>query len=134
MAFVGFEFDKIEVKRKPATGGKITINTNVNIVDVSKADLKVGKEAENAVKFGFEFKLDYGTLGNVLLGGSVMYLTTKEETTSLVNDWKKKKQLKKELMAALMNRILSKCNIQSIILSDVVNLPPPVRMPRVKTK
>ena len=134
MAFVGFEFNKIEVKKNPTIKGKINVNNNVNITEVSKADLKIGKDAENAVKFGFEYKADYEKLGSILLGGAVLYLTTPKDVTTILDEWKKSKKIQKELMGALINRILAKCHIQVILLSDTVNLPPPVPMPRVKTK
>ncbi|MBU0461175.1 MAG: hypothetical protein KJ574_01175 [Nanoarchaeota archaeon] len=134
MAFVGFEFSKIDVVKNEGVTGKIMINNGVNIKDVSKASLKLSSDKENAVKFGFEYKSDYGKLGSITLGGSVLYLSTSEEVKSILNEWKKDKRVKKDLMGPLINRILAKCNIQTIILSDTVSLPPPVPMPRVKTQ
>ena len=133
MAFVGFEFNKINVAKNPGVKGQITIQNNVTINDVSNADLRLSSEKENAVKFDFEYKSDYAKLGNIILNGSVIYLSTPDEVKSILDDWKKDKKVKKELMAALINRVLTKCNIQTIILSDTVNLPPPVPMPKVKT-
>ena len=132
MAFIGFEFNKINVDKKDGVSGKITVNHNVTITDVSKADLKIANHAENAIKFTFEYTSKYGDLGGILLGGKVMYLSNPDEITSLLEDWKNDKKVKKELMAPLLNKILSKSNIQAIILSDSVGLPPPVELPRVK--
>jgi len=131
MAFVGFEFNKIQVEKKSKTG-KITINNNVNLVNVTKADLKIGKNEENAIRFEFEYNSDYGDAGKIMLNGSVLYLTTSDEVKVIIDEWKKDKKVKKELMTALLNRILNKCNIQTIILSDTVGLPPPVPLPHVK--
>jgi hypothetical protein len=132
MAFVGFDFHKIEVNKKEVEKGKISISNNISIKDVKKADIKVSKD--NAVKFYFEYLSDYKALGKILLGGSVVYLSTKEDVKKIVDEWKKDKKVKKELMAVLINRILQKCNVQTIILADTVNMPPPVPMPKVKTK
>ena len=44
---------------------------------------------------------------------------------------KKEKKLNKDVAEKIINNILTKCNIQSIILSNTVNLPPPVPMPKV---
>ncbi|MFQ5475387.1 MAG: hypothetical protein ACE5DM_06150 [Candidatus Nanoarchaeia archaeon] len=134
MAFVGFEFHNISVNKNENVQGKITINNNVAIKDVKKADLKITGDKENAVKFVFEYNSEYGKLGSIVLGGSVLYLSTESEVKSILDGWKKDKSVKKEIMTALINRILAKCNIQTILLSDTVNLPPPVPMPRVKTK
>ena len=35
-------------------------------------------------------------------------------------------------MAGLLNTILTKCNVQALILSQEVNLPPPIPMPKVQ--
>ncbi|MFC1754399.1 hypothetical protein ACFL96_13575 [Thermoproteota archaeon] len=133
MAFVGFEFNKINVAKNSKVKGKITINNHVAINDVSKAELKMSG-GENAIRFDFEYTSEYGKLGNIALGGSVLYLSTQTEVKAILAEWAKDKKVKKELMNNLLNRILAKCNIQSVILSDTVNLPPPVRLPKVQIR
>ncbi|MBI2658791.1 hypothetical protein HYX05_01660 [Candidatus Woesearchaeota archaeon] len=50
----------------------------------------------------------------------------------LLASWKKDKKVPKELMAGLLNTILTKCNIQALILSQEINLPAPIPMPKVQ--
>ena len=134
MAFVGFDFTRMNVARNTGVTGKIQVNNKVNITSVDPADLKLKNSPQGAVKFGFKYDSDYGKLGAINLEGSVTYITTNEESKAIVSSWKKDKKLKKDLMAQLLNRILQKCNVQTILLSDAVNLPPPVPMPKVKTE
>ena len=48
--------------------------------------------------------------------------------------WKKNKAIPKEAMTAVINTALTKCNIQALILSQQVNLPPPIPLPKVGAK
>ncbi len=134
MAFVGFDFNKINVEKKEKPSGKININSNVNIVGIEKADLGIAKDAKSAVKFKFEYISDYTNLGKIALNGSVMYLTTADEVKTLLKMWEDKEKLPQELMTQLLNKILMKCNVKTILLSDMVNMPPPVPLPKVQVK
>jgi hypothetical protein len=132
MAIVGFEFTKINVNKKDSAKGKINISNNVRIVDLQKSDLKFGATKQGGVKFVFEYKSSYEPeFAEILLGGVVMYLTDEKDAAKIVDDWKKETKLNKDVAEKIINNILTKCNIQSIILSDTVNLPPPVPMPKV---
>ena len=132
MAFVGFEFNKIDVEKKNPEKGQITINNHVNIVKIEKELLKLAGKEEDAVKFSFEYVSEYGIAGKILLGGSVLYLASKENVENIIKEWNKNKKVDEELMKILINKILNKCNIQTIILSDTVGLPPPVPLPHIK--
>jgi len=44
----------------------------------------------------------------------------------------KDKKLPKEIMAGLLNTKLTKCNIQALILSQEINLPAPIPLPKVQ--
>ncbi len=132
MAIVGFEFTKINVNKKETAKGKINISNNVGIVDIGKSDLQLGSSKQSGVKFVFEYKSAYEPdFANIELGGVVLYLTDETEAAKLIADWKKEKKLNKDIAEKIINNILTKCNIQSIILSNTVNLPPPVPMPKV---
>jgi hypothetical protein len=134
MAIVGFEFTKIEVQKQETAKGKINISNNVGIVDVQKSNLELGKTKQSGVRFLFEYKSLYEPkFAKIELGGIILYLTDDKSAKEIVESWKKEKKIKKEIAEKIMNSILTKCNIQSIILSNTVNLPPPVPMPKVNT-
>lgn len=132
MAIVGFEFNRIDVSKKETATGKINISNNVGITDVKKSDLKLGNTKQHGIRFEFSYKSLYEPdFAKIELGGSILYLTDEKSAKEIVDSWQKDKKLKKEVAEKIINSVLTKCNIQSIILSNTVNLPPPVPMPNV---
>lgn len=133
MAVIGFNFNKINVEKKEITQGKVNISNNVAIKNIEQKDIALGKNKQDALKFTFEFSSKYEPgLGNILLGGDVLYLTDAKKSKEILDGWKKEKKIPKEIMAGILNTVLSKCNIQALILSQEVNLPPPIPLPKVK--
>jgi hypothetical protein len=132
MAIVGFEFTKIDVQKQETAKGKINISNNVGIIDIKKSDLQLGKTKQNGIKFLFEYKSLYEPgFAKIEIGGTIMYLTDEKDSKEILQGWEKEKKIKKEVAEKIINSILTRCNIQSIILSNTVNLPPPVPMPKV---
>lgn len=132
MPIVGFEFTKINVERNDVAKGKINISNNVGIADIERNDLSVGNTKQAGLRFVFEYKSLYEpSFAKIELAGHIIYLTDDKNANEIVNDWKREKKISKEIAEKIINTVLAKCNIQSIILSNTVNLPPPVPMPKV---
>jgi len=130
---VGFGFTKLSAERKEAVKGKIDINNNVTIKNIEESDLSLGKNDQNVVRFIFEFSSKYEpSIGTILFEGELLYLEDSKKIKEILSSWKKDKKIPKELMASLLNTILTKCNVQALILSQEVNLPPPIPMPKVQ--
>lgn len=130
---VGFGFTKLSAEKIEKSKGKIDINNNVSIKDVVEDNLSLGKDKQNIVKLIFEFTANYEpAVGKILFEGEVLYLEEPKKVKEILSSWKKDKKLQKELMAGILNTILTKCNVQALILSQEVNLPPPIPMPRVQ--
>ena len=132
---VGFGFTKLSAEKIEKSKGKIDINNNVSIKDVVEDNLSLGKDKQNIVKLIFEFTSNYEpAVGKILFEGEVLYLEEPKKVKEILSSWKKDKKLQKEVMAGILNTILTKCNIQALILSQEVNLPPPIPMPRVQVQ
>ena len=131
---VGFGFTKLSAEKKENAKGKIDINNNVSIKDVLEENFALGKDRQqNIIKFLFEFTSKYEpNVGNILFEGELLYMEEPKKAKEILVDWKKNKKLPKDLMAGLLNTILTKCNIQALILSQQVNLPPPIPLPKVQ--
>ena len=131
---VGFGFNKLSAERKEAPKGKIDINNNVTVKDVQEADdVTLGNDKQNVLRFVFEFTSKYDpSIGIILFEGEVLYLEDSNKSKEILSSWKKDKKLPKELMAGLLNTILTKCNVKALILSQEINLPPPIPMPKVQ--
>ena len=130
---VGFGFTKLSAEKKEKPKGKIDINNNVSIKDIVEDSFSFGKDKQNIIKFIFEFTSAYEpSVGSILFEGELLYLEEPKKIKEIMSSWKKDKKIEKELMAVLLNTILSKCNVQALILSQDVNLPPPIPLPKVQ--
>jgi hypothetical protein len=132
---IATNFTKIMVEKTKAAKGKLSISNNVAINNVEGSEIAVGATKQSSLKFTFEFTAKYDPgVGNIVLNGELIYLEKPEKVKEIAAEWKKTKKVPKEMMASVLNNILSKCNIEALILSREINLPPPVQLPRVNVK
>lgn len=132
MATIGFNFTKMLVERKQATGTKITVANNISVVNVDQQKLSVAG-GSNVLAVSFKFELKYNPeIGNILLEGTVLELVSEEHLKENLASWKEKKILKKDMLGHIMQVILARCQIQGIILAKELNLPSPIPLPKIK--
>ncbi|MBI2656221.1 hypothetical protein HYX03_00595 [Candidatus Woesearchaeota archaeon] len=131
---VGFGFTKLSAEKHEAPKGKIDINNNVSIKDIQEDNFSLGKDKQqNVLRFIFEFVSKYEpNVGTILFEGELLYMEEPKIIKEILGSWKKDKKIQKEIMAGMLNTILTKCNVQALILSQEVNLPPPIPMPKVQ--
>ena len=133
MTILGFNFMKMAIERKEGIKGKINIKNNVRINNIEEADIPVSNDKQKALKFIFEFSSEYEPqVGSITLVGDLLLVEDSKKASSIVAEWKKDKRISKEVMTPLLNTILTRCNIQALILSQQVNLPPPIPLPKVE--
>ena len=133
---VGFGFTKLNAQKGQPSKGKIDINNNVSIKDVREDSFSLGGEkSQDVIRFIFEFTSKYEpNVGSILFEGEVLYMEDPKKAKEILSNWKKDKKLPKEIMPGLLNTILTKCNIQALILSQEINLPPPIPLPKVQVQ
>jgi len=135
MPVVGLNFAKIVVEKHAPVKGKVQVNNNVVIKEVERADLKIGTPEQGALKFNFEFTAKYEPeIGDITLNGALTFLEKEEKAKEIEEQWKKDKKIPKEVMSSVLNTILSRCNVQALLLAREVNLPPPIMLPKVNVK
>jgi len=134
MVVVGFNFNKITVERKEGSvSGKINISNNVSIKSVEHKDLSLGKTKQEGLKFTFEFTSRYDpNVGQITLAGEVLYLEEKKKIDEITAKWKKDKKIDQDIMTPVLNMALTRCNIEALILSQSMNLPPPIPLPKIQ--
>ena len=133
MTTLGFNFNEIRVSRKEGVKGKINIKNNVAVKDIKEHNLNLGDESQSAVKFVFEFSSKYEPdFGEIILMGAVLFMEASDKIKKILDDWKKEKKVPKDIMTNILNMVLTRCNIEALILSQKVNLPPPIPLPSVK--
>lgn len=132
MPIVGFSFDKILVEKKNTIKGKINISSDIKIEDLEESKLSIGKPC---LKIDFNFEVKYNpNIGDISLGGHIFYLESPDKIKSIVKDWKASKKLPEVISLEVLNAILNKCNIESLILSEKINLPPQLPLGRFTPK
>jgi hypothetical protein len=129
---VGFGFTKLSAEKNANSKGKIEINNNVTIKSVEEADVPLGRDKQAALKIVFNFISKYSPdMGSINFEGEIIYMADGKKGKEIVASWKKDKKLPKDLMAPILNTVLTRCNIKALILSQEVNLPPPIPLPKV---
>ncbi len=132
MPIVGFSFDRILVEKNNPIKGKLAIKSDIKISSVEESKLTIDKPCLN-VSFEFGVQYDPG-IGNIDLKGRIFYLTTPEKIKTVVKDWKSSKKLPEDISLEILNAILTKCHIESLILSEKVSLPPQLPLTRTVPK
>ena len=133
MTIIGFNYSKIEAEKRELAKGKININNNVSISKVDENKLALGNEKQKVLSFTFEFIAKYDpNIGSIKLTGEVLYMGDPNKVKEILSEWKKSKKLPKDIMPNILNTVLNKCNIQALILSERMNLPPPVQLPKLQ--
>ena len=132
MAIVGFSFTKISAEKKSAPTGKISVKNNITVKDVEKTDLFLGSAKQPGIKIIYEFKSVYEPkMGEIVLQGEILDIEDEKIIQDVLKGWKKDKKLPDGLMNMVVNSILGRCNIQALIMSKELNMPPPIPMPKV---
>ena len=133
MAIVGFNFTKILVEKKTGIKGKVDIKNHVSVKSLESTDISLGTSKDKALKFSFEFTSEYTpVIGHIALTGELLYMTDSSTHDDILKNWKKNKDVPKETMGEILNVILMRCNVEALILSRDVNLPPPIPMPKLQ--
>jgi len=135
LTVVGFNFSKIQATKDNPIKGKINIQNKVMIKDVEAADLAFGKDKQQGVKFTFNYVSKYEPkIGSIDLEGNLLFLADAKEVKKIIDEWDKNKKIPEKVMGTVLNTVLTKCNIQALITSRDVNLPPMVPLPKVQVK
>jgi len=130
MPVVGIVLREMKGKRIADYNGVMNINSNSAIKDVEEIDLPaVGRRG---IKVNFEFKTDYqteksNTFADIIITGDVLWLV--EDASTIVKTWKKDKKLPEDISLQTINTILRKCATKALVLSEDLNLPPPIALP-----
>lgn len=130
MPIVGFNFTQIHSEKKKALEGQVQIKSNVTITDVKEEKLPTGKTKTDGLRFDFNFSLEYEPkIGNISLQGFIYYMDDPKILKEVLEDWKKKKTMSKEVTEQIINTVLYRASIKAITLAEEINLPPHIRMP-----
>lgn len=135
MAIVGFTFTKMVAERKTDVREKVNISNNITVTNVEMSDLSLGPQKQDGLKISFLFVSSFEpAVGSIELHGNLLYIGDAKELKEIAKNWSKDKKLPTEVMKHVLNAMMNKCNIQALILSRDVALPPPVPLPHVSVR
>ena len=135
MAIVGMVLRNITATKSEDISGNVKVNNSTNIKDVRETDLAVLGRKGLAV--GFEFKTTYevGTkkpFAEICVGGDVLLL--EDNAKEIIDNWKKSKKMPDKMNIAIINSVLRRCLTEGLLLSEKLNLPPPLVLPFASEK
>jgi hypothetical protein len=132
MPVISINFNKISIERKEVPTGSISINNNIALKEVDRIDLSAGTAKQDGLKFKFELAAKYEpNFAELTINGDVIYLDASAKVKQILDGWNKNKNVQKEIFEQVMNAALTKANIQALILSQILNLPPPIQLPKL---
>ena len=135
MSIIGFNFRKIMPERNTPSAGRVNIANNVSLKNVEGAFVPVGSKNQKAIRFTYEFVTKYEPeLGSINIEGDVLYLAAEDTVDKTLKSWKKDKKVDKEILTPILNAILSRCSVKGLLISQDLNLPSPLQLPRVDVK
>ena len=132
MPIVKINVHKVNAERSlKAKGGQVKINNNVSINNVEDLDFSV--DGKKGLKFTFDFSCNYEPdLGKIDVEGQVLFVDEASKVDEVQELWKKSKKIPMGVMEQIVNAALHKGNIQAIKVSEDINLPSPLPLPKVK--
>jgi hypothetical protein len=135
MTIIAFNFTKIIAERASQKLGTVNVKNAVNLKDAQKTKIAIGPQNQEVLRVTFEFSSTYDPgIGKIAFEGDVIYLDKPDKIANAAKSWQKDKKLPKEEARVIINYILSKSNIEAIILSRELNLPSPIELPRIAAK
>ena len=133
MTIVSFSFTKIVAEKKSSIQGKVQIQNNIAIKEITKTDIALGKNTQKGLKYVFEYIARYEPkIGEISLTGEIIAIEDEKVIEKVFEDWKKEKKVAKDVLDILLNQILTKSNIEALLMSREINLPPSMPMQKVK--
>jgi hypothetical protein len=134
MQIVGFNFDSLSASRLVKKIEKVNVKHNVNLVSINKDEVDLGRK-QPVLKVNFEFTVKYDPdIGNIKIAGSLLVTDQQKELDKIFDNWEKEKKLTQEQTTMLINSVLVKSNIKALNLSQDVNLPPHIPLPKITPK
>ena len=132
MAIIGFNFDNIYAEKNKKIEGKINIKQKIGITEIITEKLPLNKE-EEVLKFNFEFLVDYEpSFAKIHIKGHVLSMEAPKFHKEVLDKWKKSKEVNQDMLQDVFNVIVSKCTIKALAISQDINVPPLIPLPKVQ--
>ena len=128
LKLIGAKLIKINAERNPEFNGKLEIKTNVKINSLEKI-----KETKDTLKLSYDFEIDYGKLGKILIKG-ILFLSGDSKTIKELLKLQKDKKYNSPEYIIITNLIIQKASIKAFQLEEELNLPIHIKLPTLSIK
>jgi len=134
MTIIGTNFTEINVKKNNVVKS-MKINNNLGIKSIKKLDISLGKAKQSGLRFEFEYVTKYEpNAASMVFTGEVLFLADDKKVEEVIKNWEAKKPIDEVIMTQVMNSALFKSSVKALILAQDMNLPSPVKLPKVTMK
>ncbi len=136
MPIVGLVLRTISATRNIDIEGGVKVSNNTNIREVKESDM--GLIGKKGLVVSFDFKTVYESekmkksFAELNISGDVLIIEDKYK--DVLDGWKKNKKLPDKMNIAIVNTVLRRCLTEGLVLSEKLNLPPPMVLPFASDK
>jgi len=135
MPVTGMMIKEIEARRTEDVVGELEVTNDTKLTTVEETDLPtLGKKG---MRIGFSFVTNYNNrdgdknkLAEIKINGSLLYMS--DDHDKIVAMWKETNKLPQEINIEILNALLRRCVTKAIVISEDLQMPPPVMLPHAK--
>ena len=132
MNILNITFNKITAEKQATPKGRISVKNNVKLENVEES--KIGIEGgKKTLKLSYSYTADYSPdFAKIEILGEVLVLEDAKKAEEMLKKWDKDKKLDAEDAVRVINSVMSKASLQTMILARDLNLPSPIQLPKLK--
>lgn len=137
MGIIGFNFTNIKAEKETskAVAQKGTeVNHSISIKNVTKVPLHMSGNSSEVLRVEFDFSIVYKTIGAISLSGDALYSDTTEIIDESLKTFEDSKRLPEMVDLNVRKFVYNKSLMQAMSLSDLLNLPAPIPLPKFEKK
>ena len=133
MNVLNITFNEIHASKKSNPRGQINVSNNIKIESLEESNLSLEKD-KKAIKISFLYTTKYEPdFGTIELKGSSLILENEKEAKEMLDKWTKEKKVDKEYAAKILNPVMNKSVLETILIARELDLPAPLPLPSIKT-
>ena len=132
MNTLSINFNSINATRNDRATGKVNVSSNIGIDSVEDASIGVDKK-NKTMKINFTFTTKYsGDFAEIVLKGTMIVLEESKKAKTIIDGWAKNKKLNKDFATTILNILMTKGSMETVLLAKELNLPSPIQLPTVR--
>lgn len=137
MGVIGFNFTKIEAKKdveKQVAQKGMEVNHSISFTNIVKVPLNMTSSKSDVLRVEFDFGIKYQDVGNIHLKGEALYTDVEEILEESIKSYEADKKLPEMVDLTIRKFVYNKSLMQAMNLSDLLNLPAPIPLPKFEKK